>query len=112
MKRKFVVFIFVFLFILSGATAAYSHCAQAASHIDFGAEHHDVPSVNCPDVFLNTSIQVKSGIRLYADNLWKLLPSLPLTGANIVAASWPNNHSLPKPFSRQSLYRFEEVYRL
>lgn len=109
-KRK-AAFIFSLLFVLSGALALYAECAQAANHPASGAGH-EAPSVHCPDGLLNSSIQAASATQSHSRNSGKVLPILQERIDSVVSVARFKDHPSWKPFSKQDLYRFEEVWRL
>jgi len=112
MKRKSIGLIFAFLFILSGAAAAYNHCAQASHDLDSATEH-GTSQIHCPHAVLVSSNQTNLGNRSYSDNIGTTPPSSQLRLAANLFAPWSSKvHLSFDSFSQQGLYRFEEVYRL
>jgi hypothetical protein len=110
-KKRAVAILSLLLVILSGALAVYSECAQAAHHLDVGAEH-ETPSIHCPDVFLNSNIQTASTIQSPSRNLGKVLPSIHGKIDSVVSVARFKDHPFWDPISQQDLFRFEQVYRL
>ncbi len=110
MKRKAAI-VFSLLFLLVGALAFYSECAHAANHFDVGAGH-EAPSLYCPNAFLNSSSQAASAIQFHSRSFSKLLPALDAHLGSAVLLFRFEDHPFLEPFSRQDLFRFEEVYRL
>lgn len=102
--------IFCLLFILATALALYSECAQAADHVDFGAEH-EAPSMHCPDAFLLSNSQAALTIRSHSRNLSEVLPSIQQKFDSLVSVARFKGHPFCKPFSQQGLFRLQEVYR-
>jgi len=111
-KKKCAKVISSLLLVISlVALAANGECAQAANHLDFGAEHN-APRIHCPDAFLNSNIQAATPIWSGSWNLSKVPPSIHEKIKNIVSVAWFKDHPFREPFSQQDLFRFEKVYRL
>lgn len=111
MTKDWAAFLLAFLFILSGAFAAYSQCAQAGQHFDSGTEQ-EAPLIDCPEVASTSSIQTSSPGASYRN-----VPGKPLTSPKAQASAFSTIVSsretfLLKPFFQRNLYQLEEIYRL
>ena len=98
-------------FVVSGALALYSECAQASTHHDFTLEH-EAPLVHCPDALLLSNIQAASTIQSHSRNLSKVPPSIDEKLDSVVFVGRFKDHPFREPISQQDLFRFEEVFRL
>lgn len=111
MQKKYAAIILSVLFVFSSALAAYRDCTQADHHVDFAAEHHEAPSIRCPDGFLSSSNQAAPSM----EPRRKWSRALPAISANIASTALSTrfeDHPFFEPFSQQGLFRFQEVFRL
>ena len=62
-------------FIISGALALYSECAQASTHGD-SATGHEASAIHCPDALLLSNPRATSTIQSHSRILTKVPPSI------------------------------------
>ncbi len=111
MQKQCAAVLFSLLLLISGALAVYGECAEAANHLDFAPEH-EASLIHCPEVFLISNSQAASTIKSHSRNLSKSIPSVHPNLDNVFFVSWFKDNPFREPFSRQDIFRLEQVYRL
>ena len=112
MRKTYAAIFLCVLFVFSNALAAYSDCAPADHHVDFGAEHHEAPSIHCPDAYLSSTNQAAPITEPRSKKLSRALPAVHAEIASAVLLSRFEDHPFFERFSQQGLFRFKEVFRL